>query len=85
MSQYTSASLELSLQRSACGESFARSPLTIPSSAMLRMMRHSGGEGARARDKETRQAQIISAARQVAESEGWPSVTVRQLSGCNAS
>src|SRR5271168_5651604 len=32
------------------------------------------------RDKEARRAQIISAARQIAESEGWPSVTVRRLS-----
>ena len=32
------------------------------------------------RDRQTRRAQIISAARQIAELEGWPSVTVRRLS-----
>lgn len=32
------------------------------------------------RDKEARRAQIIGAARQIAELEGWPSVTVRRLS-----
>jgi AcrR family transcriptional regulator len=32
------------------------------------------------RDKQARRAQIISAARQIAELEGWPSVTVRRLS-----
>jgi AcrR family transcriptional regulator len=31
------------------------------------------------RDKETRRAQIVSAARTIAEREGWPSVTVRRL------
>jgi AcrR family transcriptional regulator len=32
------------------------------------------------RDKRARRAQIISAARRIAEHEGWPSVTVRRLS-----
>jgi len=32
------------------------------------------------RDKQARRAQIIGAARRVAELEGWPSVTVRRLS-----
>jgi AcrR family transcriptional regulator len=32
------------------------------------------------RDRQARRAQIISAARRIAESEGWPSVTVRRLS-----
>jgi AcrR family transcriptional regulator len=32
------------------------------------------------RDKQARRAQIIHAARQIAELEGWPSVTVRRLS-----
>jgi AcrR family transcriptional regulator len=32
------------------------------------------------RDKEARRANIISAARRIAELEGWPSVTVRRLS-----
>ena len=32
------------------------------------------------RDRQTRRAQIISAARRIAENEGWPSVTVRRLS-----
>jgi AcrR family transcriptional regulator len=32
------------------------------------------------RDKQDRRAQIITAARRIAESEGWPSVTVRRLS-----
>jgi AcrR family transcriptional regulator len=32
------------------------------------------------RDKEARRAQIIAAARRIAEAEGWPSVTVRRLS-----
>jgi AcrR family transcriptional regulator len=32
------------------------------------------------RDKEARRANIISAARRIAEREGWPSVTVRRLS-----
>lgn len=32
------------------------------------------------RDKEARRASIISAARRIAELEGWPSVTVRRLS-----
>ena len=32
------------------------------------------------RDRQARRAQIISAARRVAELEGWPSVTVRRLS-----
>jgi AcrR family transcriptional regulator len=32
------------------------------------------------RDKQDRRAQIITAARHIAESEGWPSVTVRRLS-----
>src|ERR1700761_7543281 len=32
------------------------------------------------RDKQARRAQIMSAARRIAESEGWPSVTVRRLS-----
>jgi AcrR family transcriptional regulator len=31
------------------------------------------------RDREARRAQIISAARRIAELEGWPSVTVRRL------
>ena len=31
------------------------------------------------RDREVRRAQIISAARRIAEAEGWPSVTVRRL------
>jgi AcrR family transcriptional regulator len=32
------------------------------------------------RDRQARRIQIISAARRIAESEGWPSVTVRRLS-----
>ena len=32
------------------------------------------------RDRQARRAQIISAARRIAEREGWPSVTVRRLS-----
>ena len=32
------------------------------------------------RDREARRAQIISAARRIAELEGWSSVTVRRLS-----
>src|ERR1022692_858484 len=32
------------------------------------------------RDKQARRAQIISAARRIAETEGWASVTVRRLS-----
>jgi len=32
------------------------------------------------RDRDARRAQIISAARRIAELEGWPSVTVRRLS-----
>jgi AcrR family transcriptional regulator len=32
------------------------------------------------RDKQARRAQIIAAARRIAELEGWPSVTVRRLS-----
>jgi AcrR family transcriptional regulator len=32
------------------------------------------------RDREARRAQIISAARRIAELEGWPSVTVRRVS-----
>jgi AcrR family transcriptional regulator len=32
------------------------------------------------RDRQTRAAQIITAARRIAEAEGWPSVTVRRLS-----
>jgi AcrR family transcriptional regulator len=32
------------------------------------------------RDRETRRAQILRAARRIAELEGWPSVTVRRLS-----
>jgi len=32
------------------------------------------------RDRQARRAQIISAARHIAEAEGWPSVTVRRLS-----
>ena len=32
------------------------------------------------RDKQARRAQIITAARRIAELEGWPSVTVRRLS-----
>ena len=32
------------------------------------------------RDKQARRAQILSAARQIAEGEGWPAVTVRRLS-----
>src|SRR6202044_3787212 len=32
------------------------------------------------RDKQARRAQIISAARRIAELEGWPHVTVRRLS-----
>jgi AcrR family transcriptional regulator len=32
------------------------------------------------RDREARRAQIISAARRIAELEGWPNVTVRRLS-----
>jgi AcrR family transcriptional regulator len=32
------------------------------------------------RDREARRAQIVSAARQIAEREGWPNVTVRRLS-----
>ena len=31
------------------------------------------------RDKQARRAQIISAARRIAEAEGWPNVTVRRL------
>ena len=34
----------------------------------------------KSRDRQARGAQIISAARQIAEREGWPSVTVRRLS-----
>ena len=34
----------------------------------------------KSRDTQARRAQIISAARQIAEHEGWPSVTVRRLS-----
>jgi AcrR family transcriptional regulator len=34
----------------------------------------------RLRDKQARRAQIISAARRIAELEGWPNVTVRRLS-----
>ncbi len=34
----------------------------------------------KAREREARRTQIISAARQVAEHEGWPSVTIRRLS-----
>ncbi len=37
-------------------------------------------EERKARDRQARRAQIISAARQIAESEGWPNVTVRRLS-----
>lgn len=37
-------------------------------------------EERKARDRQARRAQIIRAARQVAESEGWPNVTVRRLS-----
>ena len=33
------------------------------------------------RDRETRRAQIVRAARRIAELEGWPNVTVRRLSG----
>jgi len=33
------------------------------------------------RDREARRAQIVSAARRIAEREGWSSVTVRRLSG----
>jgi AcrR family transcriptional regulator len=32
------------------------------------------------RDKQARRAQILSAARRIAETEGWPNVTVRRLS-----
>jgi AcrR family transcriptional regulator len=32
------------------------------------------------RDRQARRAQIISAARRIAETEGWPNVTVRRLS-----
>src|ERR1700741_2083075 len=32
------------------------------------------------RDKQARRAQIISAARRIAEAAGWPNVTVRRLS-----
>jgi AcrR family transcriptional regulator len=32
------------------------------------------------RDKQARRAQIVSAARRIAEREGWPNVTVRRLS-----
>src|SRR5215831_2458332 len=32
------------------------------------------------RDKQARRAQILSAARRIAEGEGWPNVTVRRLS-----
>src|SRR6201994_2033497 len=32
------------------------------------------------RDKQARRAQIITAARRIAEREGWPNVTVRRLS-----
>ena len=32
------------------------------------------------RERQTRRAQIISAARRIAETEGWPNVTVRRLS-----
>ncbi len=31
------------------------------------------------RDKQARRAQIVSAARRIAEDEGWPSVTIRRL------
>lgn len=37
-------------------------------------------EERKARDRQARRAQIIRAARQIAESEGWPNVTVRRLS-----
>lgn len=37
-------------------------------------------EERKARDREARRAQIIHSARQIAESEGWPNVTVRRLS-----
>ena len=37
-------------------------------------------EDRRARDRAARRAQIIAAARQIAEAEGWVSVTVRRLS-----
>src|SRR3954469_2941987 len=33
----------------------------------------------KSRDREARRAQILSAARQIAEAEGWPNVTVRRL------
>jgi AcrR family transcriptional regulator len=34
----------------------------------------------KSRDRQARRAQIISAARQIAEHDGWPNVTVRRLS-----
>lgn len=34
----------------------------------------------KARDRQARRAQILGAARRIAEAEGWPSVTVRRLS-----
>lgn len=37
-------------------------------------------EERKSRDRQTRRAQIIAAARQIAELEGWPAVTVRRLS-----
>ena len=37
-------------------------------------------EDRKLREKQARRGQIINAARQIAESEGWPSVTVRRLS-----
>ena len=36
------------------------------------------------RDRQARRAQIISAARRIAEHEGWPAVTVRRLSDENS-
>lgn len=36
-------------------------------------------EDRKAKDKKARREQIIGAARQIAEAEGWPSVTVRRL------
>src|ERR1700735_1658683 len=51
------------------------------------IMRADGDDGSlkriaerKLRDRQARRAQIISAARRIAETEGWPSVTVRRLS-----
>ena len=50
------------------------------SGAILAFVATKNIEERKARDRQTRRAQIIAAARQIAASEGWPSVTVRRLS-----